>query len=166
MFIWQTLPTWFKPSAVQLRMTAMSSTQVAISGYQSLTHVPDWPCWLNLRWRASSGVGRAAHRGHRPHEAVGQRLAGELVQLGLGSNRSMWLGPPSMKHQMTDLAFGSSGGSWRLRAGSRAAPAANPRARAATRARSIRNRRRPSRETRAESELPGNAGRSCSANPR
>ena len=45
-----------QPSAWQLRITAMSSTHVAISGYQSLTQMPDWPCCLNLRCEASSGV--------------------------------------------------------------------------------------------------------------
>ncbi len=55
-FIWQMLPTWFKPSAQQLRSTAMSSTQVAISGYQSLTQMPDWPCCLNFRFEPNSGV--------------------------------------------------------------------------------------------------------------
>src|SRR5688500_8597567 len=107
-FIWQTLPTWFKPSAVQLRTTAMSSTHVAISGYQSLTQPPDSPCCLNVRLHASKSVYAV-----RPIAVTGRtKLSGSglpaiLLSAGLGSNKSMWLGPPSRKHQMTDFAFGA-----------------------------------------------------------
>ena len=33
-----------------------SSTTLATSGYRSLTHWPDWPCWANFRGEAISGV--------------------------------------------------------------------------------------------------------------
>src|SRR4051794_621267 len=48
--------TCVKPSAVQLLTMQRSSATVAISGYQSLTHGPDWPCWTNLHGEAISGV--------------------------------------------------------------------------------------------------------------
>ena len=41
----------------------------------------------------------------RPNDS-GIGLPASLSSAGLGSNRSMWLGPPSMNSQMTDLAFG------------------------------------------------------------
>src|SRR6185437_16033490 len=52
-FIWQTLPTWFTPSAQHERTSAISSTTPAIFGYQSETQVPDCPNWANLRLEAS-----------------------------------------------------------------------------------------------------------------
>src|SRR5437016_5156208 len=39
-FIWQTEPTWLRPSAQQERRIARSSTCLAISGYQSETQAP------------------------------------------------------------------------------------------------------------------------------
>ena len=60
MFIWQTEPTWFSPFAQQLRTTAMSSTCLAISGYQSETHVPACPCCFQFRGDAiNASEGRA-----------------------------------------------------------------------------------------------------------
>ena len=63
----------------------MSSTHSAISGYQSLTQMPDWPYCLNFRWLASSGVYAVFPMAvFGPRKTVGQRLAGQLVQLRLG----------------------------------------------------------------------------------
>src|SRR5438874_13657537 len=101
-FIWQMLPTWFNPSALQLRMTAMSSTQLAISGYQSLTHVPHWPCCLNLLFVVSSGVYAVlpiAVTGRLNDDGSGWPAS--FVNSGFGSNRSRWLGPPSRNSQIT-----------------------------------------------------------------
>src|SRR5215469_5741955 len=48
-FIWQTEPTWFSPSAQTERITAISSTCCAMFGYQSETQMALWPyCW-NVR---------------------------------------------------------------------------------------------------------------------
>src|SRR4051812_41512283 len=110
-FISQMLPTCVSPSAQQERMTAMSSTYLAISGYQSLTQMPDWPCCLNLRWLAISGVPAVlpiavCGRG----KLAGSGLPASLLSAGLGSKRSRWLGPPSRKHQMTDFALHGRGG--------------------------------------------------------
>ena len=49
-FIWQTEPTWFRPSAVQDRTTASLSACLATCGYQSETHSPLSPCRAHLRW--------------------------------------------------------------------------------------------------------------------
>ena len=51
----------------------------------------------------SAGTILAHGRDHRL-EARRQRPAGEPVQLGLGVERSMWLGPPSMNRKITLLA--------------------------------------------------------------
>ena len=111
-FIWQMPPTWFNPSDWQLRITAMSSTHVAISGYQSLTQMPDWPCCANFRCEANSGVKAVlpiAVTGRT--KLAGSGLPASFVSAGFGSNKSIWLGPPSMKHQMTLLACaGNCGG--------------------------------------------------------
>jgi len=74
----------------------------------------------------------------------------------------MWLGPPSMKHQMTDFALGSSGGNGRF-----AVLAANP-----SRAKQRRERDRAKAAAGFQKKLsPGvnwlkSARRSCLANPR
>ena len=41
----------------------------------------------------------------RPYDS-GMGCPAYFSSAGLGSNVSMWLGPPFMKHQMTDLAVG------------------------------------------------------------
>ena len=70
--------------AVQLRITHRSSASSAICGRKSLTSRPDWP-------RGRSGLTGGQERilghlaaGHHHAEALGQRLAGELDQIGLG----------------------------------------------------------------------------------
>src|SRR5690242_20271879 len=105
-FIWQTDPTWLRPSAQQAWKTVISSTCFAISGYQSDTQIPLWPYCLKVRndginellpvpmavigWPNDSGIG----------------LPASFTSSGFGSKRSMWLGPPSIKHQITDFAVG------------------------------------------------------------
>ncbi len=36
-------------SVLVVLMIAMSSTIPAVWGNSSLSHAPDWPCWLNLK---------------------------------------------------------------------------------------------------------------------
>src|SRR4051812_44707967 len=85
----------------------MSSTQHAISGSQSLTQAPDCPFRVKVRLLSSKFVNAV-----RPIAVTGRTkvpgsgLPPRRFNAGLGSNRSMWLGPPSKKHQMTDFAFG------------------------------------------------------------
>ncbi len=50
---------------------------------------------------------RFSHRRDDVGDTVGQFAASELAQLRLGSNRSRWLGPPSMKRKMTFFARGA-----------------------------------------------------------
>src|SRR4029078_4427216 len=67
----------------------------------------------NLRWLAMSGVNAVlpiavSGRGKLP----GNGFPASLFSVGLGSKRSMLLGAPARKHQMTDLAFAGSGGAF------------------------------------------------------
>ncbi len=100
-FIWQTPPAWLIPSATQDRITARSSAQRAMCGSQSETQIPARP------WRAQ--VRREARRG-APYSPIavttrpklgGSGCPARRLSSGLGSKRSMWLGPPSMKRKMT-----------------------------------------------------------------
>src|SRR5205823_795018 len=77
----------------------------ATCGYQSETHMPHRPCCANLR--------RLARR-LLPPTPIGvktlPKLAGSgwpfrLVSSGFGSNRSRWLGPPSMNRKIQLLAL-------------------------------------------------------------
>ena len=100
-FIWQTPPTWFSPLDQHERITARSSAQVAMCGSQSETQIPLWPCCFHFRREASSG--------ERPSPIgviTGLKLGGSgwpasRFSSGLGSNVSMWLGPPSMNRKIT-----------------------------------------------------------------
>ncbi len=101
MFIWQTPPTWFSPLDQHERITARSSAQVAICGSQSETQIPLWPCCFHFRCEARSG--------ERPSPIgvmTGLKLGGNgwpasRFTSGLGSNVSIWLGPPSMNRKIT-----------------------------------------------------------------
>src|SRR5438477_2386243 len=101
-FIWQTPAEWLMPSAQQERMTAKSSAQVAISGSQSETHIPLWPCCFHLRLEANSGESNSPIGTMTRPMLDGMRWPASSLSFGLGSNRSMWLGPPSMNRKMTD----------------------------------------------------------------
>src|SRR5947209_2480800 len=105
-FIWQTDPTWLRPSAQQEPRIHMSSTCCARVGNQSETQMPLLPYCLKVRFdriRELEAVPMAV-MGRPKDEGMGWPLS--LSSSGLGSKRSMWLGPPSMKSQMTDLALG------------------------------------------------------------
>src|SRR5260370_32909507 len=106
-FIWQTEPTWFRPSAQQERMMDISSTCSAMLGYQSETQAPLWPYCLKVRFEPRSVLLPVpmAVMGLPKEAGMGWPLSS--VSLGLGSKRSTWLGPPSMNNQITDLALGS-----------------------------------------------------------
>src|SRR5688572_20465171 len=53
-FIWQTDPTWFNPSAQQDRTTHSLSACCAMCGYQSDTSIPLCPYFLKVRLVGSS----------------------------------------------------------------------------------------------------------------
>ena len=79
----------------------MSSTTLAMCGYQSETHSPALAVLGELPLAGQQGVAADAHR--REDLAEARRAAAcraRFVSSGLGSNRSMWLGPPSMNRKM------------------------------------------------------------------
>ena len=88
MFIWQTLPTWFTPSAQHDRITAMSSTTSATFGYQSETHVPAWPCCSNFRRLASKLLPPTPIEVKTLPKLGGSGWPAHRVSSGLGSKRS------------------------------------------------------------------------------
>ena len=75
-------------------------------GYQSETQMPLWPYCLKVRLVPISVLLPVpmAVMGLPKDAGIGCPLSS--FSLGLGSKRSTWLGPPSMKSQMTDFAFG------------------------------------------------------------
>ena len=69
--------------------------------------MPLWPYCFQLRREAIRvllPVPREVCEGLPMESGIG--LPASLVSSGLGSNRSTWLGPPSMNSKMTDLAVG------------------------------------------------------------
>src|SRR6185369_5810998 len=88
-------------------MMDISSTCSATFGYQSDTHMPLCPYCLKVRLEPSRVLLLVpmAVIGLPKEAGIGWPL--NSVNLGFGSKMSMWLGPPSMKSQITDLAFGS-----------------------------------------------------------
>src|SRR5436190_13508329 len=90
-------------------MTAMSSMHWAVCGKRSETSMPLWPYLLNLRLEPSSrALGRTNWYFASPNSS-GFFSPLSWLSSGLGSNVSMWLGPPAMNRKMTDLAFASLG---------------------------------------------------------
>ena len=93
------------PSVQQERITVISSTCSAVCGYQSDTHMPLCPYCLKVRFegiRPFFDVPGIAVNFGRIDSGIGWPAM--ACSLGFGSNRSTWLGPPSMKSQMMDLA--------------------------------------------------------------
>ena len=77
---------------MQERMTAMSSMFSATCGKSSLTSMPLWPYFWNLKGEESrAGFALGAQIFH------GQRFAGVFLSAGLGSNVSTCEGPPLAK---------------------------------------------------------------------
>src|SRR5262245_9058671 len=89
------------------RRKQMSSAQVARFGRRSDSSIPLRPCFANSRvlgmMTASPCVSWLFGR---PVDS-GSGLPAHFASAGLGSNRSIWLGPPTMNRKMTRLAFGS-----------------------------------------------------------
>src|SRR6185369_12257440 len=106
------------PSCQQDRITVMSSTCCAMFGYQSETQIPLWPCCFQVRLDGISVLPPVpmAVIGF-PNEA-GSGWPARRSSSGLGSNKSMWLGPPSMNTQITDLALGAKCGAFGARGSS------------------------------------------------
>ena len=88
----------------QERRKAMSSTQVARCGSRSDTSRPDWPWRANVRVLASSGVSPLVNWLTGRPKLSGNGWPCRRASSGLGSNRSTWLGPPTMNRKMTASA--------------------------------------------------------------
>src|SRR5262249_3961729 len=101
-----TEPTWLRPSAQHARKTARSSACSATFGYQSDTQIPLRLYCFHARLEGISVFDAVpiAVIG-RPKDS-GMGWPASLSSSGLGSNVSRWLGPPSMKSQITDFARG------------------------------------------------------------
>src|ERR1041385_4422724 len=94
------------------RTRQASSAQEPILGIQSENSVPLWPCGAKVRGlarTAASGLVKARRRSLVIE--AGRGLPCHCWSAGLGSKRSIWLGPPSMKRKITFLALaGKCGG--------------------------------------------------------
>src|SRR3954447_11161286 len=106
-FIWHTDPTWFSPSALHERNSVMSSTCLAISVYQSDTHIPLCPYCFHVRVDGISEFDAVPIAVTTLPYDGGSGCPASRPISGLGSNRSIWLGPPSMNSQITDFAVGA-----------------------------------------------------------
>src|SRR5262249_47491335 len=104
-FIWQMPAEWLMPSPQHERITARSSAQVAVCGSQSLTHSPPLPCCCHFRLHANSGEPNSPIAVMILPTDGGSGLPAISLTLGLGSNVSMWLGPPSMNRKMHAFAL-------------------------------------------------------------
>ena len=70
-------------------------------GSQSETQIPLWPCCFHFRCEARSGARPSPIGVITGLKLGGSGLPASRLSSGLGSNVSMWLGPPSMNRKMT-----------------------------------------------------------------
>src|SRR5947209_17234812 len=95
----------------QDRKKQISSTQVARCGIRSETSRPDLPYFLNVRVLARSGVSPLVNWLTGMPKPLGSGLPFHFPRAGLGSKRSIALGPPTINRKMTALALpGKCGG--------------------------------------------------------
>ncbi len=73
-------------------------------GSQSETHRPPWPCRFHARFEGRSGEPPSPIGVITVPKLSGSGWPASSSSFGLGSNRSMWLGPPSMNRKMQLLA--------------------------------------------------------------
>src|SRR5262249_6671984 len=95
----------------QERRKQTSATHVARFGMRSETSKPHWPCFLNFRVLAISGVSPLVNWLTKVPSLLGSGLPCCLVTSGLGSKRSSGLGPPTMNMKMTRFALATKCGS-------------------------------------------------------
>src|SRR5713101_1359183 len=69
--------------------------------------MPHWPCRENVHGEESRGVSLAVNWLITLPKLSGSFWPSYFFRAGLGSNVSMWLGPPTMNRKITDLAFGA-----------------------------------------------------------
>src|SRR5215471_17033106 len=91
----------------QERITARSSTQVAVWGKRSDTSMPACPYFLNVRLVPIRRASAVTNWYLASPNSVGRFWPSSLLRAGLGSNVSTWLGPPTMNRKITDFAFGA-----------------------------------------------------------
>src|SRR4051794_11831412 len=103
-FIWQTPPTWLRPFDQHDRITVRSSAQPARWGSQSETQSPPRPYCFHFRFEASNGEFDSPIGVITGLKLDGSRCPASSSSFGLGSNVSIWLGPPPMKRKITLLA--------------------------------------------------------------
>src|SRR6516162_5511813 len=89
------------------RRKQMSSALAARRGIRSDNSSPDLPCLANLRVLANSGVSPLVNWLTGLPKLSGSGLPCHFDNSGLGSNRSTWLGPPTMNMKMMDFALAS-----------------------------------------------------------
>ena len=89
----QSACSWLRCSVYIDRMTAMSSAWAAIFGRTSENSSPDLPCVANLNGLCS----RLPVSFSSSATSAGAGLPSYLANIGFGSKRSIWLGPPCMK---------------------------------------------------------------------
>src|SRR5208283_1097697 len=93
--------SWLGTSAYIERMTQMSSMFLAVLANNSLTSMPLLPYFWNLKGEGNAlPVRRSVAR-----FGMGSDLPTYLASMGLGSNVSIWLGPPFMNRWMTRFAL-------------------------------------------------------------
>src|ERR1044072_1914134 len=90
-------------------MTAISSMHLAVCGNRSEASIPLSPYFRKVRLLPSSlAFGRTNWYFASPNSS-GFFWPSSSLSSGLGSDESMWLGPPAMKRKMTDVAFAGLG---------------------------------------------------------
>src|ERR1035438_9199382 len=83
---------------------------------KSENSVPLWPCWVKTRGlERTAALGLVKARRRSLVSSGGRGLPCHFWSSGLGSKRSIWLGPPSMNMKMTFLALAAKGGCGRGR---------------------------------------------------
>ena len=67
--------------------------------------MPDWPCRFQVRLVGMMVLLAVPIAVTTLPKDAGMGCPASLSSIGLGSNRSRWLGPPSMNRKMTDFAL-------------------------------------------------------------
>src|ERR1700682_2556393 len=83
----------------------MSSTHSAMCGKSDETSMPHWPYFRNCQGEDSSGVSPLVNWLGTLPKLSGSCCPSYFFSAGLGSNVSIWLGAPTMKRKITDLAL-------------------------------------------------------------
>ena len=92
------------------RRKQMSSTHVARFGRRSETSIPLRPCFFHVRVLGRMTSSPLVNWLFGRPLSSGRGLPAHFASAGLGSNRSIWLGPPTMNRKITRFAFASKWG--------------------------------------------------------